>query len=277
MELQELIQSGNYLDEFKKHRVVYRKYPELNLMIVKRKYGSNYSSDYPWLNYCRGLVIDTQTNKIVFCPPIKSVELNTIDEIETKGDVFTQLIDGTMINLFYHNNTWFMSTRSNIGCNNQWSSDINFKQMFSECSPNFDYDNLDTSLTYSFVMRHTNNRIISPVHVNELYLVEVRDNLQTMKFTECPNNTYKIAQTLTRDSLRNFVQDNLIKGFTITTDNRYKWLSSHCKFINMIKPNTNNELLNYLTLRNSGYLTDYLEYFFNIDLNMISIVGLSMN
>ena len=77
MDLEQLIKSGDYIDEFKKLKIIYRKYPELNLMIIKRKYGSPYSEDTPWLNYCRGLVIDYVNHKIVFCPPIKSKEIRT--------------------------------------------------------------------------------------------------------------------------------------------------------------------------------------------------------
>ena len=45
MDLQQLIESGDYINEFKKHKVIYRKYSDLNLMIVKRKYGLPYSED----------------------------------------------------------------------------------------------------------------------------------------------------------------------------------------------------------------------------------------
>ena len=39
-------------------------------MIIKRKYGLPYNDEHPWLNYCRGLVIDYKENKVVFIPPI---------------------------------------------------------------------------------------------------------------------------------------------------------------------------------------------------------------
>ena len=37
MEISQLIQSGNYINEFKKHKVVYSKYPKLGLLIAKQK------------------------------------------------------------------------------------------------------------------------------------------------------------------------------------------------------------------------------------------------
>ena len=41
MELTHLIESGNYVDEFKKHKLVYRKYPDLDLMVVIGGYNSS--------------------------------------------------------------------------------------------------------------------------------------------------------------------------------------------------------------------------------------------
>jgi len=259
MDIFELIASGEYIDEFKKNKVVYRKYPKLNLMVVKRKYGSEYSEDNPWLNHCRGLVIDYENNKIVFCPPVKSREIKNFNDInKTTFDSISELVDGTMINLFHFNGAWLMSTRSNIGCKNQWQSDISFKDMFDDCSPNFDFDLLDTDSTYSFVMRHTKNRIVIPVEENQLYLVEMKKNNVLCELEES-------VHYLTNKSLKgNLIIDlgYLFKGYSIVQDNkRYKWLTDDCKFIENIKPNTNNHLLNYLQLRKSGHLTNYLKYF----------------
>ena len=64
-QLQQFIETGDYLNKFKKEQVIFRKYPKEGLMIIKRKYGSNYSEDKPWLNYCRGLIIDYKNHKVV--------------------------------------------------------------------------------------------------------------------------------------------------------------------------------------------------------------------
>ena len=261
IELYTLIQSGNYIDEFKKHKVIYRKYPELNLMIVKRKYGTPYSQDIPWLNYCRGLVIDCETNTPLFIPPVKSKEVRTLDDFKKLGYEYSELIDGTMVNLFYHKQSeqWITSTRSNIGCTNKWTNDMNFKQMFEECSSDVDYDKLNKELTYSFVMRHKKNRIITPVNQNQLYLIEVRQLGVQVGLPE-QENGFVINKPITRDEITH--EYSLKKGFTITFEGiRYKWLTAECKFIELIKPNTNNPLLNYLTLRHSGHLTNYLKLY----------------
>ena len=105
---------------------------------------------------------------------------NAIWELcQYKDLIYEHLIDGTMINLFYANDEWIISTRSEIGGYNKWNNKKSFRQMFDECSQ-LDYETLDKTMSYSFVMRHTENRNISPIHQNELFLVEVyeyKDNI----------------------------------------------------------------------------------------------------
>jgi len=255
-QLQLLIENKTYLEDFKKERVIFRKYPDKGLMIIKRKYGLPYSDDEDklWLNYCRGLVIDYINHDIVFIPPAKSKEILTSDEFnDVINGSYSDLVDGTMINLFYHKNEWIPSTRSNIGCDNKWTQDMNFKDMFDECSKDLDYGILNKEYTYSFVMRHKKNRQTSPVDTNELILIEVYHKL--VKLDILPENRgYKLVSDWTPPTLK--------KGYSGFKDGlRYKWLTNEHKFIGMIQPNTNNPCLNYLTLRNSGHLTSYLKMF----------------
>lgn len=253
MTIQDLIESGNYIDEFKKHKVIYRKYPKKGLLIAKRKYGCSYSPSEDWLNYCRGLVIDYINHKIVFLPPVKSSEILTRDEFLDTVENSYELVDGTMVNMFYYNDEWNLSTRSNIGCTNQWSKDINFKQMFDECKQ-FNTDDLDRECSYSFVMRHKKNRIISKISENKLYLVEIRKNNKLNRDCRLPEGCLLPEKSSQISGLK--------KGLTgYNGVIRYKWITNEHKFLDMIKPNTNNSCLNYLILRNSGYLTQYLKMF----------------
>lgn len=254
MDIQQLINSGNYIDEFKKEKLIFRKYPDKDLMIIKRKYGLSYSEDKPWLNSCRGLVIDYVNNKVVFIPPIKSKEILVKDDFINAIETPYELADGTMINLFYFQGEWLTATRSNIGCTNKWSQDMNFKEMFDDCSQNLEYETLNKEYTYSFVMKHKKNRITSKIDTNELVLVEVYHNLQ--KLDTLPENKGYRTIRLQNDIV------GLQKGLTgYSNGHRYKWLTTEHKFIEMIKPNTNNPCLNYLVLRNSGHLTNYLKLF----------------
>lgn len=254
MNINELVERNLYIDEFKKEHVDFRKYPGKNLMVIKRKYGSKYSTSKPWLNYCRGLIIDYKNHKIVFIPPSKAIEVATLDLLPNNSNM-SQMIDGTMINLFYFNNEWIISSRSNIGCTNRWNKELTFKQMFDECSTDLDYTSLHKEYTYSFVMRHTKNKIATQVIKNELILIETYHNL--VKLTELPSNDgYSCMGNMLEYPV------GFYKGCSVTDNNiRYKWISPEYKFFEQIKPNTNNQCLNYLILRKSGYLRNYLQVF----------------
>ena len=82
-----------------------------------------------------------------------------------------------MINLFYHNDKWLMSTRSDIRCLNKWNNKVNFKDMFIDSigNENF-YDNLNINYKYSFVLIHKNNRNIANISENCVVLIEVYNN-----------------------------------------------------------------------------------------------------
>lgn len=255
MELIQLIESGHYLDEFNKEHVSYRKYPDKNLMIVKRKYNSKYSKDKPWLNYCRGLVIDYKLHKIVFIPPVKSKEILQYEKYTEQFDTSTLLMDGTMINLFWYNECWNISTRGNIGCTNKWDKHNSFKELFKECSVNLDINSLNNEYTYSFVMRHKKNKIILPILTNELILVEVYHNLEKLEILP-ENEGYKQINII------NQTKDSFIKGYTTFKEGiRYKWISNEYKYVQTIVPTTNNELLNYLIIRKNNNISNYLRYF----------------
>ena len=76
-------------------------------------------------------------NKVVCLPVKKSYEkhnLNNcdIDSVNTENMILQPLLDGTMINMFYHNDEWFICTRSNIGAKNSWDGKIPFNKMFKE-------------------------------------------------------------------------------------------------------------------------------------------------
>jgi len=277
MNLQTFINQNkdNYIDLFKQEKLVYRKYPKLNLLVVKRKYGTDFSTDKSWLNYCRGAIIDYSNHKVVLVPPVKSTEIRTKEEFMSPvliDDEYQYLIDGTMINMFYHNNEWLVSTRSNIGATNKWNKTMTFKDMFNECSTKVDYDTLNTKYTYSFVMRHTKNKIISPVDKNELILVEVYEMtdaglvyIPMNKYREQVNSNvgFTIIPSYSHDTFKD--SSELNKGYTKKTlvngtIQRTRWITTDYKFQEMIKPNTNNPNLNYLLLRKNGHLVNYLTY-----------------
>ena len=279
MELQNYINSHpNYISEFKNSSLKIRSFKDLK--IVSHSYDQELvfsDKNDLWKMFCRGAVINSD-HKIICLPPAKSIELsdrNELPELSEDSEImeYETLLDGTMINLFYYKNEWLISTRSEIGGYNKWNNKKSFRQMFDDCieSCQLDYDTLDQNCSYSFVMRHVENRNVSPIQQNILFLVEVyqycENEIKRLPKSEYPVNNYIINESYTdREEFMKMYSEPIIpyqcKGFTIKYGSmRYKWINPYFNEIKNLKINMNNHCLNYIELRRNGNLKKYLRYF----------------
>ena len=169
MELQVFLDTNNnYRSLFKENNLVVKHDKKNNLCLVKNKYDEPLDSlddNDSWKMYCRGAIINTETDKVICLPPVKAREYTI--EIDSKDYEIQELIDGTMINLFHHNDQWMISTRSEIGGYNKWLNQKSFRTLFDECGE-INYEELNPLHSYSFVMRHIENHNVSPISMNEL-------------------------------------------------------------------------------------------------------------
>ena len=269
MELQTYINSHpNYISEFRQLGFKVNSFKRLK--IVSYRYDNPPSSG-SWEMFCKGAVID-ENGKIICLSPIKSQPYENAGAEAEEDTTYESLIDGTMINLFYHNEEWLISTRSEIGGYNKWDTKKSFRQMFDECS-NIDYDILDKTMSYSFVMKHIENRNVTPIKENELILVEVYqysdDNIKRLMKNEYPENNYIINDSYSnREEFMKLYQGPVIpyyvKGFTMKcshTGKRYKWINPYFDEVKNLKINMNNHLINYIELRRNGNLKKYIRYY----------------
>ena len=175
-----------------------------------------------------------------------------------------------MINMFYHNDEWMISTRSNIGCKNYWKEKTSFKDLFNEVSDNLiESNDLHRDHCYSFVLQHTKNKIVGPIHSNCLVLVQEYD-LTNHTFiddmTKISSDTIYHVSELNQESVDHYLNnkdlDYKIKGFTVTyNDKRYSWINPNYDYVLNLKLNNNHTLLDYIELRQTKKLKDYLHYF----------------
>lgn len=247
--------SGSLYDECKQQKLSVRKYPQYTLALCKRPYLSPYHKKDLWVNACRGLVFNYETNEIVMIPPMKSRDVLTQTKFLNRVSDSEELIDGMMINLFWFQDQWFLSTRSLIIPVVEFESlTYPWVPKLKDSLETVPFDQLQSNQTYSFVMRHTSSRLTSIVETNEMVLVEVYEGLS--RVTPLPVLSGVRTPKKTKSIL------GIQKGLTGIKDGiRYKWLTPEHKFIQMIVPNKEDPLLQYLGLRNSGYLTPYLELF----------------
>ena len=272
MELQQFItnHTDNFIHEFKKKNVYVHKYTELELVILKLKRNVNYDfQQHPWLRYCRGAVVHLGTKRLVCIPPLKAdreVDIHALDDY-SETMVFQPLIDGTMINMFYHKDKWMISTRSGIGGKNSWDGKIPFLTMFHDVNGDKWYDELDPGNCYSFVLQHKKNRIVCPVDENALYLVEsytMGDTIEKVHSLPKISNIQTI-ENISKEELKYYENPDLyfsIKGITCKTDTtRINWINPNYEYVKGLKMNHNNRFMNYISLKQKDQLSKYLVFF----------------
>ena len=149
------------------------------------------------LRLCKSLIYDN--GELLSMAPPKSIsykKFTQMFEFDNENIEISQLVEGTMINMFYnHNiNKWLISTRGAIGgqyfyFRNQYYQDkynqsrqISFYDMFMEAlqaGENEELNDLtimklfDKQHTYSFVLQHQDNHIVIPIDRPKLYLVAI--------------------------------------------------------------------------------------------------------
>jgi hypothetical protein len=278
MELQSLINENpdNYLDLIKGEKVNIRRYSQLGLIILKCNRNTEYNYDEnKWLRYCRGAIIDYKNKRVVCIPPLKADDVTDLYsllnrancEVETGIDrLYQPLIDGTMINMFYHNDEWMISTRSNIGAKNSWDGKVPFHEMFKEIHGCEWFNQLNKDNCYSFILRHKKNRIVSEIENNGICLVESHNMKENICLAELPEieNIVNIF-AIPVEQLVAYSNSELyygIKGFTIKYGMmRENWINPNYVYVEGLKMNHNHKFLNYIELRQKKKLTEYLNYF----------------
>lgn len=147
------------------------------------KYNKNTLSNEDYLTYGKYRSVILSNNKLLAYSPAKSIRLDEFKKKFKEYQCFAEdFIDGTMINVFYFNNTWEISTKSCIGGNvsffvNEYESNQKntFKNLFFECckNANLDIENLEKEFSYTFVFQHPSNRIVSPITNTILYCIRI--------------------------------------------------------------------------------------------------------
>lgn len=272
------------------------------LKIVKYENNAKpvFSKDDYWNHYCRGLIVDVETDKIVCIPTPKGIGNNHFKEVfyeqfEVPGRTISvePLLDGTMINVYHYEDEWCLSTRSVIGAVCRWSSQKTFKTMFHEIlGPNIldFYEQLSKDTCYTFVMRHKDNRVVSHVLENALYLVDAHkidhENKSPSKVDfrslfpdstsvgfKCIPQIYAGEEGLSVDAQYDRIME--ITGETLASNDKYynqgvavrinefrfNYKSPEYDRVKSLKGNSANPLFIYVDQRYKGLLPEYLKYF----------------
>lgn len=242
----------------------------LGLFLVKYNKDTCDMSD-PLVRKCRGIVARTTDLKAVCVPPFKSEKLeNFTKDIFWNEIAIEEFVDGTMINMFYHNEEWLISTRSRIGANCRWIGKKNFNTLFSESNDKIDYDLLDKSFYYTFVLTHPENRIVKEYTEPSLVLVQVgrlNNDKHEVLDLEDQNIGIPIPKIYRESNLNEAIintnnKDFDFQGLVLKNGNRRsKIRNAKYNYARSLKSNTNNLCYLYFYLSKNMFTQDYLTFF----------------
>ena len=182
-----VIEDGSYAEE--KHLSVNRQ-GDLYLVKCKREYLTKENAETLGLFrsvilkkdivYMKNQMQPLPHYRVLFAAQPKSVELEEINFDEKKYPIYIEsIIEGTMINLFHDGDKWRIATRSCIGANTQFYQDedksMTYRQMFMEVfkAMGLKLEYFSKNIGYSFVLQHPNNRIVMPIKMPHLFLVNM--------------------------------------------------------------------------------------------------------
>lgn len=138
---------------------------------------------------CRGIILDKNTLEIVHYPFYRFFNFEEMPEERKKFNwnnaEALEKIDGSLFGVFYHNNKWNISTRSQIGGENMVSIGLlTFGDMFDNAIkvPREEFFNaLNKDIDYTFELCGKENQIVTPYKETSLYLIGARDKKNDFK------------------------------------------------------------------------------------------------
>jgi hypothetical protein len=232
--------------------------------------------------------------KIVGFSPPKSLSADTfMKKYPLKSNIIVaeEFIEGTMINVFFDHDllTWQIATRNTVGGEVSFYklSDKTFNDMFMEACQqnNFHLITLNPKFCYSFVLQHPHNRIVLPIKKPKLYLISVYEIIQKdsniiiqeqnlsfvkqgglwdttgIKFAERYEfaNYSELINRFTSANTSYDIMGVVIKN--IETGERTKIRNPIYEEVRHLRGNQPKLQYQYLSLRHSGKLSEYLKYF----------------
>ena len=278
---------------------------------IKNKHGGNYyilrydkDNMVDDIKKYRSVIFDNNNKLVCYSLP-KSIPFNEFvennNDINDDNVVITEIIEGTMINLFYDSeiDKWQLSSKGSVGCDyffyrNGYDKKMKkndqktFKQMFLEALRTDKLDTITNLLPkeycYNFVLQHPDNHIVLSVDNPRLYLTTVwlLESNNTVKYipqTEFMHSVWakslyeliyfpKIYQKIDNYDEMNklYINDNcqLITGLmyiNIVTGDRCSIIHSNYKKMKELRGNNPNLQYQYLCLKKINKVKEFLAYF----------------
>lgn len=148
----------------------------------------------PVVQEANGTVLEQGTNKVVCCgidvfrEENSSWVANHFDSLQTDGALNYQIIpDGSFVKAYWYDGKWMLSTtRTPDASYSKWEGPT-FHSMFMD-AVNTKYpklfEKMSKDFSYTFILQHTDNRIVKPIKEPELFLISVTSMTGETRFHE---------------------------------------------------------------------------------------------
>jgi hypothetical protein len=260
----------------------------------------------PHSKWFRSVVWDTTINRpLCVAPPKASAEtcpfLKEVDR-ENAGVVCQELLDGVMINIFKRagDQTLHITTRSKLDAAGRFYSSKSFHHLFIEAYtgwivkpeeslagliqqeahyiPAPDESKGETAICYSFLVQHTEHRIVKEITQNRVYLihkgifyedgsVQIEDQMTAV---DIPHTTVQLPPTLTvNGDLTTWLERELsqrswdFQGIVLKDQhgNRWRWRSEKYNAVKSLRGNSPDLLDRFVQLYLQNVTPMYLDYY----------------
>lgn len=153
------------------------------IIFIANRFKSDFNN--PMTAECNGLIVEYDIKNNIYRPLVIPIELfnsqplnkSTIEYFYNQNLYkLYKVYDGTIINLYYYNNEWKISTNKAYEANNLlFTNNKTYKNIFEEILlnyPNFNYNNLNINKCYTFCMKYTEyHPFIENLHYNNNKLI----------------------------------------------------------------------------------------------------------
>lgn len=291
-----LIQTGKVNDEYSKYYTLNDYSTKANEKYSIIRYNKEFLR--PDVINLYGLlrsVVCSESKVVCFAPPKSLSGEEFMLKYPTKTDdiIAEEFVEGTMINVFFDqkygaNGCWQIATRNTVGAEvsfYKWSN-MTFNQMFLEAclKNNFNIQTLNPNYCYSFVLQHPANRIVVPFKKPQLYLVAVYEIFQKENnVTVVEKNLDEVKSSLLHltgikfperyefktytELISKFASGNTaydVMGVIVKnkeTGERTKFRNPIYEEVRHLRGNQPKLQYQYLCLRHSGKLPEFLKYY----------------
>lgn len=241
----------------------------------------NYNDSF--VRQCRGVILTKEPLNIV-CYAMDKLYRSSeftdaqLQEYFNEADwVVDELIDGSLVKLYWFDSQWNIATNRCIEAKKaRWTNYRSFYELFQEAAGNLDYTKLDKRCTYSFVLCHPENRIVTNHQSPKIVLVSIR-NLDTMSEVPltgatgvAPELGVSVPLSLKMDweTLQDRLQTNpyYMPGYVLHTQDgkRIIFEGVHYLKVKELKGNHQDLIFRYLQLQReneSSQFQDFITYF----------------